>query len=203
LPEFDWHLPLMSLPLALRIFEPLPMGEPYLHADAGLRASWRERLGPSSELRVGLAWKGNPAHKRDRVRSMALTTMAGLLKSPGVRFYSLQAGADQAERESLAAADVIDWTSHLANFAETAALVAELDLIISVDTAVAHLAGALGRPVWTLLPYAADWRWGQEAETTPWYPTMRLFRQHERGDWRSVLRRVEDALDTLRISANS
>jgi hypothetical protein len=192
--ECDSHLPLLSLPLALEIFEPLTMTEPYLHADPRLRASWKERLGSAKELRVGLAWKGRTEHKHDRLRSLTWARFLPLLKSPGVRIYSLQIGVDAAELAGLTAAGVTDCTPWISDFADTAALADELDLIISVDTSIVHLAGGLGRPVWTLLPFAADWRWGMEGESTPWYPTMRLFRQPARGDWDPVLRRVAEAL---------
>lgn len=116
---------------------------------------------------------------------------------PGFQFFSLQVGSPTLALHPLAEAGLIDLTPHITDFAETAAFVAELDLIISVDTAVVHLAGALGRPVWTLLPFVPDWRWGMTGETTPWYPSMRLFRQPEAGSWDSVLRCIGDRLAAL------
>jgi len=187
----------MSLPSALGIFEPLPMSAPYVCADPGERAIWPDRLAPGTELRVGLAWRGSPANQRDRDRSITLESLLPLLDISGLGFYSLQIGRTVSESAALAAAGVIDFTPQITDFADTAALASELDLIISVDTAVAHLAGALGRPVWTLLPFAPDWRWGLEGESTPWYPTMRLFRKPTRGDWGSVLQRVGEALEGL------
>jgi len=188
-PEFDVHLPMHSLPLAMAMFEPLAMAGPYLRADQELRVAWRERL--RTGFRVGIAWAGNATHKDDGRRSMAFEKLAPLLRVEGATFYSLQLGV------SGNIAPIVDLTSHLADFADTAALVAELDLVISVDTAVVHLAGALGRPVWTLVAALPDWRWGLEREDTPWYPTMRLFRQRTPGDWDEVIARVAAELAAL------
>jgi len=186
LPAFDAHLPLLSLPLVLNRCDPresLPGGAAYLQAEPELRNVWRVRLGARKGLRVGLVWSGNPDHRHDYRRSISLAQMASLQQTPGIEFHSLQKSASAFE-------GLADWSSYLTDFAETAALVAELDLVVSVDTSVAHLAGALGRPVWLLLPFIPDWRWGRGREETPWYPTMRLFRQPERGDWDSVVQRV-------------
>jgi len=194
LPPFDLHLPLLSLPLALQRFAPVPMSAPYLHADSSLRAPWRERLDPGAALRVGVAWAGSPTHLDDHRRSIAPEKLAPLLRVPGIQFVSLQIEPHGPLPPTLAAAGVLDFTADIANFSDSAALLAELDLIISVDTAVAHLAGALGRPVWTLLPFVPDWRWGLESETTPWYSTMRLFRQPAAEDWDAVILRVIEDL---------
>jgi tetratricopeptide (TPR) repeat protein len=193
LPPFDLHLPLLSLPLALQRFTPLPTKAPYLHADSELCAIWRNRLGSDSTFRVGVAWAGNRTHKDDRRRSIDPQEFMPILGVPGVAFYSLQIETWNTGQSS-PPAEFIDFTAHVTDFADTAAFIAELDLIISVDTATAHLAGALGRPVWTLLPFVPDWRWGLEGEDTPWYPTMRLFRQRTAGDWEEVVNRVADAL---------
>ena len=200
-PPFDCHLPLLSLPLALGRFEPMPMAAPYLGADPGLRAAWRERLGVSSNRRVGLAWAGSPKHQNDGRRSIEAEQFLPFLRTSCVSFFSLQVRPPGALPQALADAGVIDLTAHITDFADTAALMAELDLIITVDTAAAHLAGALGRPVWTLLPFVPDWRWGLEREGTPWYPTMRLFRQPSPGDWDSVIGRVAEELAALQHSA--
>jgi len=186
LPRFDRHVPMLSLPFVLGQREPRAMTGAYLHAAPSLRAPWRARMGRG--LRVGLTWAGNALHELDRHRSLALDQLAPLWRAAEVEFVSLQVQAREVP------AGVRDWTQHLADFADTAALVAELDLVITVDTATAHLAGALGRPVWTLLPFAPDWRWGLEREDTPWYPTMRLFRQRTPGDWEEAIRRVAEAL---------
>jgi hypothetical protein len=184
----------MSLPLALGLFEPLTMDGGYLQADPELRQKWRGLLGPASAVRVGLVWSGNLENKLGRLRSMPGEKLLPLLQSSGFQFYSLQLGR---RSQPLEAAGVIDLTADLTDFADTAALLAELDLVISIDTSVAHLAGALGRPVWTLLPFVADWRWGLDRAATPWYPAMRLFRQPSRGDWDSVIRQVAEALHDL------
>jgi len=180
--RFDRHVPLLSLPLALERFAPLPMEKPYLRADAKACEAWRARL--DGGFRVGVAWAGSPAHEADQRRSIPFATLAPIFNVPGAHFYSLQIGAGE-NSDSL-----VDLTAQLSDFADTAALMMELDLVISVDTAVAHLAGALGRPVWTLLPFVPDWRWSVGGEETPWYPNMRLFRQPAVGDWDAVVRRV-------------
>ena len=194
LPPFDRHLSLLSLPFVLAQFEPLSPGRPYLRADPALRMAWRNRLAPDSMFRVGLAWAGNPRHHNDRRRSVQADKFLPLVQVPGMTFYSLQTEPSSPPTRSLINGGLIDLTREITDFADTAALMAELDLIISVDTAVAHLAGALGRSTWTLLPFVPDWRWGLEREDTPWYPTMRLFRQPKAGDWDSVIRRVVEEL---------
>jgi len=190
LPPFDRHLHMLSLPWVLRCFEPLPMRAAYLRADDELRAAWRERL--PAGFRVGLAWAGTATHTDDARRSLEVGKLTPLLRVAGVVFISLQV------KSSAQAPGVCDWTEHIRDFADTAALIAELDLVIAVDTAVVHLAGALGRPVWTLLAALPDWRWGLEREDTPWYPTMRLFRQQTAGDWDEVMARVAVELEAAR-----
>jgi hypothetical protein len=202
-PRFDQHLSLLSAPLALRLIEPLSTTAPYLHADGALRAAWRQRLGPVSPFRVGLAWAGNPKHPNDRNRSIGFTALDPILHVPGVDFYSLQIANARVLPSQLSGAGILDFTTHLSDFADTAALMAELDLIITVDTAVAHLAGALGRRVWTLLPFVPDWRWGLAREDTPWYPTMRLFRQTRAGDWEAVIQRVAGELSRVAVPGRS
>jgi len=194
---FDQYIALPSLPLALRRFMPEPANRPYLQADAGKRARWRERFGSSPRAKVGLVWKGNPQHVDDRRRSLDPRLLSPLLHVPEVDFYSLQVTHPSAAA-SVPPEGVVDLTPHLTDFTETAACLAELDLLISVDTAAAHLAGALGRPVWTLLPFAPDWRWGLESESTPWYATMRLFRQKTAGAWEEVIERVVKELPAIR-----
>jgi Flp pilus assembly protein TadD len=194
LPPFDCQVPLLSLPLALGIFEPLPVGAEYLPPDPLLQKRWRDRLGPKSTVRVGLAWAGNPDHKADRHRSIRPETILPLLAQPGFSFYSLQLGNAHRRAQPLLDAGLLDLTGQITDFADTAAFLAELDLIITVDTSVAHLAGAMGRPVWTLLPRLPDWRWGLDADRTAWYPTMRLFRQPRVPDWPSVIQTVAEEL---------
>lgn len=187
LPDFDLHCPLMSLPLAFRTTqETVPSTVPYLTCSTP-PPDWIES---SENLRVGLVWKGNPKNVVDRRRSLSLDLLAPVLSIPCVDFYSLQLGecVTNPFKGSLPSS---------ANFGETAAAIAELDLVISVDTAVAHLAGALGRPVWILLPLLADWRWLSERSDSPWYPSARLFRQENSDDWGGVLEQVAFAIKSL------
>ena len=144
-------------------------------------------------MRVGLVWAGNPAHKDDHNRSMAPALLAPLLDVDGILAYSLQT-ARQGEAAAAFGGRVHDLAADLTDYAETAAAIANLDLVIAVDTSVAHLTGALGRPVWTLLPVMPDWRWQLERDDSPWYPTMQLFRQATAGDWVEVVARVRAAL---------
>jgi len=196
-PVFDLHCPLLSLP---RVFGTnlanIPHPVAYLHADAEDARSWQNRLASDSPLmKVGLAWAGSPAHRNDCNRSMRLAKLAPLGQLPGARLFSLQKGKEAAEAKTLPPGmELVDWTQELKDFADTAALIANLDLVIAVDTAVVHLAGAMGKSVWTLLPFASDWRWLMEREDSPWYPSMRLFRQPSIGDWDSVIARVVEAL---------
>lgn len=164
---------------------------PYLHAEAADIAAWRARLAGLPGLRVGIAWSGNPAYFHDRQRSIPAASFAALAGVAGVSFISLQPG--QAPPSGL---NAVDWTAEFRDFADTAALISSLDLVIAVDSAVAHLAGALGRDVWLLNRYAPDWRWQLGRDNSPWYPTLRQFRQTEPGDWDAVLGRVRDALQS-------
>jgi|SRR5579883_1620313 len=195
LPDFDSYAPVASLPgLCGTTLATIPAHTPYLHANEVSRRRWRERIPPSEELRAGLVWSANPANQQGRSRrSMEIAELAPVLELPGARFYSLQTG--EAAKE--APQQVVDLAPELHDFADTAAAIDQLDLVITVDTAVAHLAGALGRPVWVMLPYLADWRWLADRDDSPWYPTMRLFRQPKWGDWRSVSLTVASALDRL------
>ena len=204
-PAFDAHLPLLSLPGVLGVVPAAaPVATPYLAADPARRAAAAATLRRSGQrLAVGIAWSGNPAHRNDRRRSLALAALAPLFAVPGIDWRSLQKGVGAAEiaRERSAAALVP--LPGDASFDDTAALVAELDLVVSVDTSIAHLAGALGRPVWILLPFAPDWRWGLDSTTTPWYPTARLHRQPAPGAWGAVIDGVAAALRALADAANS
>jgi Flp pilus assembly protein TadD len=195
-PTFDVHCPLMSLPAIFgTTLETIPPRVPYLQADAEQVVRWKKELAADSHrFKVGLAWAGNPTHVNDRNRSISLAALAPLATVQGVSFYSLQKGDAGKQAKASPGLHLIDRTDDLKDFADTAALVANLDLVICVDTAVAHLAGALGKPVWTLLPFTTDWRWLLKREDCPWYPSMRLFRQPGRGDWGSVIKRVGEAL---------
>ena len=199
--EFDLECPLLSLPAVFRAtVDMVPWDGPYLGADLELAAEKLAQFpsrGPG--LRIGLAWTGNPRYKADHLRSMRLATLLPLLRGAGREigptWVSLQKG-EAAEQLADLPAEISLWdgSSGDRDLAETAALVAGLDLVITTDTSIAHLAGAMGKPVWILLPHLADWRWMEASETTPWYPSARLFRQRTPGDWPGVLDRVGDAL---------
>lgn len=196
MPAFDVHVPLLSLPLIFgTTLATVPAAIPYMSAPAEEVEKWRRRMADGGRLRVGVVWAGRPTHRNDARRSMRLSQFAPLAEAESISFYSLQKG--EAARESAdppSGMQWTDWTAELDDFAHTAGLVANLDLVICVDTAVAHLAGAMGKPVWVLLPFVPDWRWMMNREDSPWYPTMRLFRQTAAGDWEGVIRRVALAL---------
>ena len=195
LPEFSWQCPLLSLPLAFGTnVTNIPASIPYLHPDKRDAAKWAQRL-QSEGLRVGLVWGGSPTHVRERQRSIPLEKLALLLQVEGTTFYSLQKGPAAAQIRDLPGIELIDLDSQQKDFADTAAIVANLDLVISIDTSVAHLAGAMGKPVWILLHSLPDWRWLLGRDDSPWYPTARLFRQTEAHDWTPVLDRVRRELD--------
>jgi tetratricopeptide (TPR) repeat protein len=192
LPAFDTYCPMSSLPLAFGTrLETIPSSASYLPAPAESRLqAWEERLGPHDRLRVGLVWSGNPKHNNDYNRSIPLRTLARILDVDAT-FVSLQKDPRSDDKAVLRErTGILDLTSHLTDFAETAALVSCMDLVITVDTSVAHLAGALGRPTWIVLPYTPDWRWLLDRDDSPWYPTARLFRQTKTREYASVLDRV-------------
>jgi hypothetical protein len=194
-PAFDVHCPLGSLPHAMKTeIESVPAAIPYLSADPARLASWSARLEALPRPRIAVAWSGNPAHENDRNRSIAFEKLSPLLAHPA-SFVSIQRDVRDAEAIQLAAEKRVEHVGGaLADFDDTAAVLTLCDLVITADTAPAHLAGALGRPVWVLVPFAPDWRWTLDGETTPWYPTARLFRQTSPGDWDAVLARVAAAL---------
>jgi tetratricopeptide (TPR) repeat protein len=195
LPAFDFHCPLLSLPLAFDTrLETIPAAIPYLRASTAALHKWQAKLGPKQSPRVGIVWSGRPSHLHDHLRSIALARLAGLAP-PGVALVSLQNALRPEDANALSAnPHIVHFGAELEDFSDTAALVSLMDLVISVDTSVAHLAGAMGRPVWILLPFAPDWRWMVGREDSPWYPTARLFRQPAIGDWDSVIDRVRLAL---------
>lgn len=210
LPPFDCHCPLLSLPLACKTdLASIPSKTPYLFADPQASREWHERIAAPAQkcLNVGLVWAGgNRPHvaelrKNDARRSITFERLAPILDVPNVRFFSLQKGpaARQLQHDD-SHLDVIDYTEELDDFADTAALVANLDLVISVDTSTAHLAGALDKPVWILNRFDTCWRWMLERTDTPWYAQAKLFRQPALGDWDSVIRNVRDALVELSAS---
>jgi tetratricopeptide (TPR) repeat protein len=194
-PAFDAHCPLGSLPLAMKTdLETVPATVPYLSADQARIVQWSARIEALPRPRIAIAWSGNPAHENDRNRSIPFDSLAPLLARPA-SFVSIQRDVSDAEATQLAGEKrVAHVGGALADFSDTAAVVSLCDLLITADTAPAHLAGALGRPVWVLVPFAPDWRWTLDGETTPWYPTARLFRQMSLGDWDAVIARVADAL---------
>lgn len=196
---FDWQIPLLSLPLKLNYYPPLSVSKPYLQADSVRRAHWRAWLGTPATLRIGLTWAGSRTFANDQRRSIPPDKLLPLLDIPDVQFISLRVDPKESLPPTFASAGVLDFREEIGDFSDSAALLAELDLIITVDTAAAHLAGALGRPVWLLLPYVPDWRWGLDGEETPWYPTMRLFRQSAAGDWETVIRRVVEELQRTNL----
>jgi tetratricopeptide (TPR) repeat protein len=188
LPPFDVHCPLMSLAGAFgTTLDTIPAPVPYLHAPAERISSWRIRLASTTAPRVGLVWSGKPTHKNDRNRSIPLTLLASLLRTPGVTFVSLQKDTRDADRPALGKLPLLRLDDALADFADTAAAIAALDLVIAVDTAVAHLTGAMSKPLWLLLPAIGDWRWLNGRADSPWYPSARLFRQPRIGDWPGAL----------------
>jgi tetratricopeptide (TPR) repeat protein len=192
LPAFDTQSALPSLPgLFHTTPQTVPVQVPYLTAEPGTIEAWRERINPSPEMRqIGLAWSGSSENRNDRNRSIPPETFSRLSGAKNVRFHNLQIAPPPA----IAGIQLADWSAHLTDFAETAGLIANLDLIITVDTAVAHLAGAMGKAAWVLLPTVPDWRWLLDRSDTPWYPTMRLFRQKTAGDWDEVLAHVAEEL---------
>ena len=197
LAPFDWHSPLMSLPLAFGVrVESIPAQVPYLTvpADAKNAADKLEWLGDG--LRVGVVWSGNPKYSEDQFRSIPWPLVETLLEVKEVRFFSLQLGA-AASRLTTSRTTVTDLQTAIGDMADTSALIEHLDLIITVDTAVAHLAGALAKPTWVLLPFVPDWRWLLDREDSPWYPTARLFRQPRLGDWNAVIEQVRSELGEL------
>ncbi|MBF0247548.1 MAG: tetratricopeptide repeat protein [Alphaproteobacteria bacterium] len=189
-PPFDVHAALLDLPMILGISpETFPPFEAYLHADPARVEAWAARIPDDGARRVGVVWAGNPDHRNDRNRSIAVERLLPLSKRDGVRLYSLQVGRDGEALEGM-----MDLAPLLTGYGETAAALMHLDLVITVDTSVAHLAGAMGRDAWTLIASPPDWRWMLGRDDTPWYPTMRLFRQTDPGGWDGVLARVADAL---------
>ena len=192
LPGFDVHCPLGSLPLAFKTgLGAVPAGIPYLHASQDRIAKWRPRLDALPGRRVGLAWAGNPSHINDRNRSIAFSRLAPLLSTPGISFVGLQRDLREGEREQIASSqNMLSLGPEFGDLSDCSGVTSSLDLVISVDTAVAHLAAAMGRPTWLLVPFWPDWRWGLSGETSPWYPQARLFRQAADADWDPVLERI-------------
>ena len=198
LPEFDAYCPLLSLPYVFKTtVETIPASVPYLFADQQKVSAWNQKLGVKTITRIGLVWSGAGGHKNDHNRSIPLELFTNLIDLP-VEWHSMQneyRAADKKVLESIPA--LKQHQDHLEDFTDTAALIECMDLVISVDTSVAHLAGALGKPTWILLPFVPDYRWMLEREDCPWYPTAKLLRQDETRDWRKVINRVVSSLRSM------
>lgn len=194
--EFDFFASIMDLPGIFKTtLQNIPADIPYIFADTDKVSQWQKQI-PSDGFKVGIAWAGRPLYKEDHNRrSCAVRKFAPLTEIDGVRLYSLQKGPASAHLDDLP--EVTDLAGQFEDFTDTAAVIENLDMVISIDTAVVHLAGAMARPVWTLLPYSADWRWLLNRQDSPWYPTMRLFRQQKPGDWDDVFNRVAEQLQIL------
>jgi len=196
LPDFDIHCPLLSLPRALGAGSATIQSQtPYLRASPQAVTDWNDRLGQTHRPRIGLAWSGRPSHDNDHNRSMTLSSFLLPLAGLNATWVSLLQDVRESDAPALQGGDVLHFGEELKTFADTAALIANLDLVISVDTSVAHLAGALAKPLWILLPFTPDWRWLLDRDDSPWYPTARLFRQDETRGWDGVMARVRAALD--------
>jgi tetratricopeptide (TPR) repeat protein len=196
LPAFDVHAPLLSLPGILKTaLDSVPATVPYLSAAPPLVERWREELGKLDGLKIGVGWQGRPTHLGDCFRSIPLARFGALARIPGVRLISLQKGAGVEQLQEASDRFLItEAGSRLEDFMDTAAVMMNLDLVIACDTALVHLAGALGVPVWVALPLSSDWRWLLDRNDSPWYPTMRLFRQKKLGDWASVFEELSTAI---------
>lgn len=198
LPPFEVQASILSLPYLFNTsLETIPVSLPYLSAPP---STFHFPIPPSHQLKVGIVWGGDPNHLHDRERSCPIEALKSLLQLPGIQFYSLQKGPHQQEFSELGDLPIQDLSDRLNDFADTAAAIAQLDLVISVDTSVAHLAGAMGKPVWILLSFFPDWRWLRHREDSPWYPTARLFRQPHRNGWTAVCAWVAAALSSYQKS---
>jgi ADP-heptose:LPS heptosyltransferase len=195
LPDFDIHCPLLSLPLAFRTeLNTIPSSIPYIFSNRDRVRQWQTILGERTVPRIGLVWSGRPEHHNDRNRSIPLAQLATLV-SGKAQFISLQKEVRAVDKKTLdELKSVLHFGNELRDFADTAALVQLMDVVISVDTSVAHLAGAMGKPVWILLPFIPDWRWLLDRDDSPWYPTAKLFRQPVAGDWSSVIAKIKNEL---------
>ena len=199
LPHFDVHCPLLSLPLAFKTtLETIPVSTPYLFPSTEKVERWRVKLGRKNKPRIGLAWSGRILP--DFRRSIPLESLLPLINDKA-EWHAVQKDVRESDRNSLESIPaIINHCASLADFSDTAALIDELDLVISIDTAVAHLAGALGKPVWILLPFHPDFRWLRNKEDSPWYPTARLFRQTKDGEWGDILEKVSNEIDRFKIN---
>jgi tetratricopeptide (TPR) repeat protein len=196
----DFYVNLMSVPGRLAVTaDAIPNPPPYLVPDPERVGAWRERMSGYPGRKIGLAWAGNPHHHNDRNRSCPLAALAPLFAVTGLSWFSLQLGSAADALALPGAPPLVDLRPILRSYSDTAAAMEALDLVISVDTSVAHLGGALARPAWVLIPHAPDWRWFRERGDSPWYPTLRLFRQEAAGDWGSAIAAVRAALDSANL----
>ena len=195
IPTFDYHCPLMSLPHAFNTDEySTPWREGYFPVDAAQRAKWAQKLGGKTKPYIGIVWSGSAGHKNDHNRSIALSNFIGMLPNC-YRYISLQREVRPSDQVALSNCKWIEhFGDELEDFAETAALCDLMDVVVSVDTSVAHLAASLGRPTWILLPYSVDWRWMLSRPDSPWYPSARLYRQEDLSGWDDVLQKVRTDL---------
>jgi hypothetical protein len=198
-PSTDVYIQSSSLPHIFRTtVDSIPNSIPYLTADPSKVAAWQLKLASDQAFRVGLVWRGNPLNSLDRDRSTSLKAFLPLADIAGVSLYSLQVGPAAEEVMSLPTGmRITDFTAGLEDLSDTAALIANLDLVVGIDTGVVHLAGALGKPAWVVLSFVPCWRYMLNRDDSPWYPTMRLFRQERPGDWGGVMERVKNALELL------
>ena len=200
--EFDYWTPIMSLPGIMGVtLENLPHQLQYLSARGDLAKFWQDKLGPKKQLRVGVCWSGRPDSWINRHKGMPFDVMLDLIKrNPGLEWFNLQVECTPEQNNVLEQHGVKTFAGHIGNFADTAALIHHMDVVISVDTAVAHLAGALGRPTWIPLNwYGTDWRWLLDRDSSPWYPSARLFRQPTLGDWHSVIEKIHQYLSWFKV----
>lgn len=202
-PRCDLQCPLLSVPVVLKTnLTNMPATVPYITPDPQRVSSWRARLAADGRYRVGLVWAGSPTHKKDRLRSMTLQQLQPMCQVGEASFYSLQKGKSVSQIAE-ASLPITNLDSEIRDFSDTAAAIQSLDLVIAVDTSVAHLAGALGKPVWVMLPFSPDWRWMLHREDSPWYPTMRLFRQSKPNQWGDVLERIVNELRAVTATQRS
>jgi hypothetical protein len=204
LPAFDFYVPMMSLPFVLKTtLRSIPASASYLKTDPLKVAKWRDKLGKKTGLRVGLAWSGNAVFKNDRNRSLPLSQILPNLPA-GCSYVSIQKDLREADASFLATQSaMLHFGEELHDFSETAALCELMDVVISVDTSVAHLSAALGKPTWIILPANADWRWFLERKDSPWYPSVRLFRQEKIGEWKNVFDALEVELNQGLVANNT
>lgn len=193
--KINYQIPILSLPKTFgTTLNNIPTGIPYLNADPVLQIGWEEKIKKDKRLRIGIVWAGNPTHPSDYKRSSSLSCFKPLFRIKGTAWFSLQKELSPTDLKALTKENITNLANEFRDFSDTAAAIANLDLIIAVDTSIVHLAGAMGKPVWTLLPFMAEWRWLLKREDSPWYQTMKLFRQTKINYWKGVFTQVKEAL---------